>query len=385
RIGTAASPSASGNRLLHSSGTGDRCLSPVAGNRWPVPLLLHVRRGLLAHLLEVLLHVRLQGHGDFVAADFRAPLSVLCTLLRIGRAQLLIGGLHFHGGFAADVGGALAEDLADLAHGGELLGVTDGLIAILAADAAAGLLAGLLGIALALPFPLLRVLGILGFLAVLAFLRIALLAALLRLAILAVLLLGARRLALGGFLLFALLLGALLVLLGFGFGHQILEGVLQLAHEAGTFARTFGILLLAVRLLVALPAFAVALAVGAVFAILAGGAFALRIGIVGGHFVVAPLVGLRDLERLGIHLGEGFGLGIAGGLDFLVLVLLAEVRLILIRGGSAVGGRFGGLLAVAVRVAGLVDQLAAGERFGQEVGQRLFQVEAAGKAVAQRK
>src|ERR1019366_4299166 len=193
----------------------------------------------------------------------------LRTLLRIGRAQLLIGGLHFHGGFAADVGGALAEDLADLAHGGELLGVTDGLIAILAADAAAGLLAGLLGIALALPFPLLRVLGILGFLAVLAFLRIALLAALLRLAILAVLLLGARRLALGGFLIFALLLGALLVLLGFGFGHQILEGVLQLAHEAGTFARAFGILLLA------LPAFAVALAVGAVFAILAGGAFAL--------------------------------------------------------------------------------------------------------------
>src|ERR1022692_826543 len=322
---------------------------------------------------------------DFVAADFRAPLSVLRTLLRIGRAQLLIGGLHFHGGFAADVGGALAEDLADLAHGGELLGVTDGLIALLAADAAAGLLAGLLGIALALPFPLLRVLGVLGFLAVLAFLRIALLAALLGLAILAVLLLGARQLALGGFLIFALLLGALLVLLGFGFGHQILEGVLQLAHEAGTFARTFGILLLAVRLLVALPAFAVALAVGAVFAILAGGAFALRIGIVGGHFVVAPLVGLRDLERLGIHLGEGFGLGIAGGLDFLVLVLLAEVRLILIRGGSAVGGGFGGLLPVAVRVGGLVDELAAGERFGQEVGQRLFQVEAAGKAVAQRK
>src|ERR1035441_634740 len=151
-------------------------------------LLLHGHRRLLAHLFEILLHVGLQRHRDFVAADFRAPLRVRGALLRIGRAQLLIGGLDFHRGFAADGGGALAQNLADLTHGGELLGVADGLVAILAADAAAGLLARLLGIAraLALPLPLLRTLGVLGLLPVLPFLRIALLAAVPRLAVLAV-------------------------------------------------------------------------------------------------------------------------------------------------------------------------------------------------------
>src|ERR1017187_9574099 len=175
---------------------------------------------------------------------------MLCPLLRVGCVQLLIGGLHLHRGLAADGGGALAQDLADLAHGRELFGILDGFIAILAADAAAGLLAGLLRIALALAFPLLRVLRILGLLAVLAFLGIALLLAVLRLAILAVLLGTLLRLALGGFPVLARLRRALLVLLGFGFGEQILEGILQLAHQAGTFTGVLVVLLLALLLLV---------------------------------------------------------------------------------------------------------------------------------------
>src|ERR1019366_3290475 len=280
-------------------------------------------------------------------------------------------------------GGALAQDLADLAHGGELLGVADGLIAILAADAAAGLLARLFGIALALAFPLLRVLRVLGFLALLAFLRIALLAAVLLLAILAVLLRALRRLGLRGFLVLARLRGAWLVLLGFGLGEQILEGILQLVHQAGAFTGVLGVLFLAVLRFLALPAFAVALlAVLALLGVLGGAGIAVGIGIVGGHFIVALLALFLDRDRLGIHLGEGFGLGVAGGLNLLVGVLLAGSLRILIRGGTAVVGRFGSLPGVAARVVGLADGLAAGERFGQEVGQLLLQVETTVKAVA---
>ena len=134
-----------------------------------------------------------------------------------------------------------------------------------------------------------------------------------------------------GFLVLALLRLALLVLLGLGFGEQILEGVLHLAHQAGTFAGVLGVLLLAVLLLVVLAAFAVALlAVLALFAVLAGGAFALRIGIVGGHFVVALLARFLAGERLGVHLGDGFRFGLRRGLSFLVGLLLAGIFLILI-------------------------------------------------------
>src|SRR5215471_6852891 len=191
------------------------------------------RRGLLANLFEVLLHHRLQRHRHFVSGNLGARLRMLRALARVGRAQLLIGGLHFDRRLASQVCRALAQNLADLSHGRELLGVLDILIAILAADAAAGLLARLLGIALALALALLRVFGVLGFLAVLAFLRVALLA-LLRRAFLAVLLLRPLlRLAGIRLLLFLRSLLLTLLLLRLHAREQILERVLHLAHQRG--------------------------------------------------------------------------------------------------------------------------------------------------------
>ena len=157
---------------------------------------------------------------------------MLCTLFRIGCAQLLAGVLHFHRGFAGQVGRPLAQNLRNLAHGGKLFRVLDGLVAVLAADSTAGLLAALLGIALALPLALLRILGVLGFLAVFAFLRVALLA-LLRRPFLAVLLLGPLlRLARVLLLFLRPLLATLLrLLLRLHARHQVLERILHLVHQ----------------------------------------------------------------------------------------------------------------------------------------------------------
>ena len=111
---------------------------------------------------------------EFRAADLRSALSVLDTALHILGPKCLARRLHFDRGFAADVGETLAENLADLAHGSKLLGLLNTLIAILAADTAAGLFAGLVGVAFAGAFALL-ILRLLGFVARLAVLRIALL------------------------------------------------------------------------------------------------------------------------------------------------------------------------------------------------------------------
>src|SRR5260370_37284995 len=83
----------------------------------PPTLLLGRRGGLFADLFEVLLDVGLQGDWDFVAADLSAALAVLGGALRVGGVELLAGALHFHRGFARDVGGTLAETFADLSHG----------------------------------------------------------------------------------------------------------------------------------------------------------------------------------------------------------------------------------------------------------------------------
>jgi hypothetical protein len=46
----------------------------------------------------------LKRGGDFVAADFRAGLGVFGAAGRVGRAQLLAGGLHFDRRLAGDIG-----------------------------------------------------------------------------------------------------------------------------------------------------------------------------------------------------------------------------------------------------------------------------------------
>src|ERR1022692_2073329 len=95
---------------------------------------------LLAHLLEVLLDVGLQRHRDLVAIDLSAGSGVMRVALGVGRAQLLIAVLHFHGQLAGNVGRALADDLADLAHGRKLFGELHVFAAVLPANAASGLL-----------------------------------------------------------------------------------------------------------------------------------------------------------------------------------------------------------------------------------------------------
>ena len=203
--------------------------------------------------------------GISCAADLRSALSVLDTALHILGPKCLARRLHFDRGFAADVGGTLAENLADLAHGSELLGLLNTLIAILAADTAAGLFAGLVGVAFAGAFALL-ILRLLGFVARLAVLRIALLLLAALLAILGGLLLLAAVLLPLALLLLALvgpslLLAALVALLRLNLRKQVLYGVLHFAQEAGVFA---GIaVLLAARLcLILLAAIALLWAVG---------------------------------------------------------------------------------------------------------------------------
>ena len=114
---------------------------------------------------------------------------MLRAALHVCSVQLLAGILHFDGGFARHGRRTLADQFGDLAHRGQLFGALDGLVAIFAADAAAGLLTRLLRFvagALALRLlpifliavlPLLRI-GLIGG-ALLAVLRILLLALLL--------------------------------------------------------------------------------------------------------------------------------------------------------------------------------------------------------------
>jgi hypothetical protein len=91
-------------------------------------LALFLRRRLLPHLSEVVFDVALDRDQNLVAVDFAGALRMLHAALRVRRLQHLAGGLHFDRRFAADVLGALADPLADLAHGGQLLGLADGLV-----------------------------------------------------------------------------------------------------------------------------------------------------------------------------------------------------------------------------------------------------------------
>src|SRR5579864_3741654 len=101
-------------------------------------------RRLFSQLLEVLLHVLLKNHRHFVTADVAAGIGVRDVGLRIRSLQPLLARRHFHRDLARHVGGALADDLADLTHGGQLFSELGIFVPVLAADAAARLVGGLL-------------------------------------------------------------------------------------------------------------------------------------------------------------------------------------------------------------------------------------------------
>ncbi len=90
----------------------------------------------LPHLREILLHVLLIGQRNFVAVDLPACFHVRGVLLRILGLQLLLAGRDFHHHFARDVGGALADNLAEFSHCGQFGGFAGSLVAVLLADAA---------------------------------------------------------------------------------------------------------------------------------------------------------------------------------------------------------------------------------------------------------
>src|SRR5262249_4638056 len=127
------------------------------------------RPSLFSHLLEILLDILLEGHRHLVAIDLAARLPVRGFALGIRRLELLLGGIHFNRHFTRHVGRSLADDLTDLAHGGELLGQFRVLRSVLLADAASGIVAGLLVRALtaALAFGRLSAVGVVARLAVL--------------------------------------------------------------------------------------------------------------------------------------------------------------------------------------------------------------------------
>jgi hypothetical protein len=124
--------------------------------------------GLFPHLLEILLHVRLQRDRNLVAVDLPASLGVMRVALCVLCAQLLIAVFDFDSKLSRDIGGALADDFADLAHGRKLFGQLHVFAAVLPADAAARLLGGglLPALAGAAGLRILRVLAIVSGLSV---------------------------------------------------------------------------------------------------------------------------------------------------------------------------------------------------------------------------
>ena len=50
--------------------------------------------GLFADLLEVLLHVLLENHRNFITADVAARVAVGGAVLRVAGAKLLLAGRH---------------------------------------------------------------------------------------------------------------------------------------------------------------------------------------------------------------------------------------------------------------------------------------------------
>jgi len=66
--------------------------------------------------------------------------GVSSLLLRPRGLELLLARSDLHHHFSAHRGGALAQNLADLAHGLKLLGLLDRLFAILGADPVLGIL-----------------------------------------------------------------------------------------------------------------------------------------------------------------------------------------------------------------------------------------------------
>src|SRR5262249_22842788 len=147
---------------------------------WILQVLLLLRRGsllgwrrLLTDLFEVVLDIRLEGDRDFVAPDFATALAVLQAAIGVGRAQLLAGVLHFHGGFTGYVLRSVAEQFVDFPHGGQIGRLFHTLVAIPATYTAAGLFTGLLRFLLAGGFAI-GILTVAALFARLAFLRVAL-------------------------------------------------------------------------------------------------------------------------------------------------------------------------------------------------------------------
>src|SRR5438132_10480042 len=66
------------------------------------------RRGLLPHLLEILLHILLKRDRYLVAIDLAARLPMRRLAVRIRRAKLLLRGIHLDGDFAGHVRRAFA-------------------------------------------------------------------------------------------------------------------------------------------------------------------------------------------------------------------------------------------------------------------------------------
>ena len=292
--------------------------------------------------------------------------------VRVLGAELLLGVLHLDGGLAADGLRALADDLADLAHGGELLGVLQLLIAVLAADAAAGLFAGLLGVAVARALALL-ILGVLRLLAGLAVLPVGLLlAALLLLAVLGLLLFGALlSLALLPLLLARFLLAGL-ALLRLHLGEDVLDRVLHLAEQA-IVVRVAGVLL-GIPLLAVLVALLAGVGIVVAAVGLRGVALLVAVGLLAG---VGRFLAVRALR---------FGLAerALGGFlaDFVhALHRLAGALEALLGGGHFAVGRELRLGELVLFVGGLLDRVGA-EGLVQHRRERLLEVEAMADAVA---
>src|SRR6266404_2610298 len=94
-----------------------------------------VRRS-LPDLFEVLLHELLVNQRYLVAVDLATGFDMRSLLLRPRRLELLLARTDLHHHFAGDLSRPLADDLADLAHRRQLLGLARGLVAIRRADSA---------------------------------------------------------------------------------------------------------------------------------------------------------------------------------------------------------------------------------------------------------
>ena len=94
----------------------------------------------LADFLEVSFYKRLKHQRNFVAMNLAAGLGVRGLAVGPRRLERLLGWTDLDHHFAGHGGGAFPQDLADLAHGFQRLGVFGGLFAVLGSGAAGAFL-----------------------------------------------------------------------------------------------------------------------------------------------------------------------------------------------------------------------------------------------------